>query len=220
MGAALRYLLPMVLPNEPQQLPEGDYYDDNDYTRDEALITCKNEKGSVTVILGTRTTGKSELAYRVAEFFGRPTYAVSPEQKPPYPIERILLSQIDSVPKWSTVICDDLPAYASNRDYNTELAITLERIVPMVRHERCLHLIFVSQSAAQADKYILDCNLAFLKPLGLLMDDVERPYIKKIYREKVTPLFRGRSLMWTRQHAYMMSLIPSWEGLIFIKPVD
>jgi len=191
--------------------------------KDKALLEVKNKDGSVTVILGTRDTGKTELAYRYAQFLGRPTFAVSPQQNPPTWITKIKLGDVeDRVPPRSTLICDDLPSYASNRDYNEELVKTLEKIIPMVRHERQppdfpvgeVHLVFCSQSAAQADKYILDCDLAFLKPLGLLYADLERPNIRKLYRELVDPEFDQKERVWILRHAYMLSR--SWRGIIEI----
>ena len=188
--------------------------------KDIALLELKRKLGAVIVILGTRGTGKTELAYRLAEFLEKPTYAVSPEQKPHLAfIERINFGEIDErVMPGSTVIFDDLPAYASNRDYNESLVRELERIIPMVRHERKLHLIFNSQSAAQADKYILDCDMAFLKPLGLLFEDLERPAIKKLYKEYVMPEFDGKQDSWIVRHAYMYSRI--FKGVIEIKKVS
>lgn len=187
--------------------------------KDVALIELRRKDGAVIVILGTRGTGKTELAYRLAEFLEKPVYAVSPEQKPhPAFIKRIKLEEIEEVPPSSTIIADDLPAYASNRDYNEALVRQLERIIPMCRHERKLHLIFVSQSAAQADKYILDCDMAFLKPLGLLYDDLERANIRRIYRNYVDPEFDGKSEDFIVRHAYMLSR--SYRGIVEIKKVS
>src|SRR3990167_11396082 len=105
--------------------------------KDQALLAVKKKAGSITTIIGTRETGKSELAYRLAEFYDRQTFAVSPQQRPPRWIKRINLDQIlTDIPEHVTLICDDLPAYASNRDYNDSLVRTLEHIIPMVRHER------------------------------------------------------------------------------------
>ena len=185
-----------------------------------ALADVKSLDGSVCVNLGTRFTGKTVLAHRIAKFYGRKTYAVSPQQKPPPWIEWIKLSELKyAVAPMTTLILDDLPAYASSRDYNDELVAELEAIIPMVRHKPTqpgqvgqVHLIFNSQSAAQADKYILDCDLAFMKPLGLLAHDMERPNIRRIYRQLVDPLFEGRDNRWIHRHAYMVSR--SFKGLI------
>ena len=156
----------------------------------------------------------TQLAYRLAEFLGRPTYAVSPQVTPPSWIKKIKLQDIfEVIPPKSTLICDDLPAYASNRDYNNELIQNLERVVPMVRHERQppeyplgeLQLIFCSQSSAQADKYILDCDVAFFKPLGMLYEDFERQNIKRIYRDYVNQYFEGKGDDWVHKHVWMRS---------------
>ena len=192
--------------------------------KDVALLGLRNKVGSVTVLLGSRDTGKTELAYRLAEFFDRPTYAVSPQQKPPSWITWVKMNEIEErVLPMSTLIMDDLPAYMSNRDYHEELVKTIERIIPMVRHKRIppdfpvgeVHLVFCSQSSAQADRYILDCDAAFLKPLGLLMGDIERPNIAKLYRTLVDPEFAGHDDVWIQKHAYMLSR--TFRGIIDVK---
>lgn len=188
--------------------------------KDKALTNLKQKDGAVIVILGARGLGKSELAYRIAEFIGKPTYAISPEQNPhPKFIRRIKIEDLDElVPPHSTVIMDDMPVYASNRDYNEAFVKGLERIIPMVRHERKLHLIFSSQSSAQADKYILDCDCAFLKPLGLLYEDFERPNIRRIYRDHVDPEFNGKNDNFIVRHAFMWTR--EYKGLIEIKKAN
>jgi len=189
--------------------------------KDVALINLRNKDGSVTVVLGSRDTGKTELAYRLMEFFGRPCYAISPQQTPPSWIKKVKLEDVfDVVPPGSTLLCDDLPSYMGNRDYHEELVKTLEKVIPMVRHAPHppdfplgqIHLIFASQSAAAADRYILDCDAAFLKPLGLLMGDIERPNIARLYKTNVNPLFDGKGDMFTKTHAYMISR--TFKGLI------
>lgn len=184
--------------------------------KDRSLLTFKNKLGAVAVLLGTRGTGKTELAYRLAEFVDKPTFAVSPEQAPhPNFIRRIEIGEIETVPSDSTLICDDLPVYASNRDYSDSLVRALEKLIPMVRHERRMHLIFCSQSSAQADKYILDCDIAFFKPLGLLYDDLERPNIRRIYRDLVDPCFAGKSEEWIVRHAYMLAR--EFKGIVEVR---
>lgn len=183
--------------------------------KDSELLALKQKEGAVVVILGTRGTGKTELAYRLAEFINKPIFAISPEQAPPPFIKRIALEELDTVPPRSTVIADDLPVYASNRDYNDKLIRMLEKLIPMVRHERKIHLIFCSQSAAQADKYILDCDMAFFKPRGLLTADAERPNIYRIYRNWVDPVFEGKSDYWIVTHAFMLSR--RFKGVIEVK---
>lgn len=174
--------------------------------KDVAFITVKRKDGSVSVIIGTRDLGKTEVAYRLAELLDRRTYCVSPEQRPPSWIEWVTLEDVpEAIEPWSTIIFDDLPAYASNRDYNTSLVQKIERMIPLCRHQKHLHLIFCTQSAAQADRYILDCELAFFKPVGLLMADIERPNIAQIYKRLVNPYFDGRSEWWIKRHVMMMS---------------
>ncbi len=211
----LKYVLPLLMEqNQPQQ--SGSVTTVRVLSaRNSALASVKAKEGSVTVSIGGRDSGKTTLAYRLAEYFGRPTYAVTPEQAPPSWVKRLQPDEIlDMLAPNSTLICDDLPAWASNRDYNETFVRELERMIPMVRHEKKVHLIFCTQSAAQADKYILDCDLAFFKPLGLLMGGQERPSVDKIYKEKVNQYFQGKDDMFVKKHAYMLSR--SYEGLISI----
>jgi len=219
----LPYLLEKKLPlQQLLEKPTASYRVLSD--KDEALLSLRKKLGSVTLVFGSRDTGKTELCYRFMEFLGRPCYAVSPQQRPPPWIKRLKLEDIfKEVPPCSTLFLDDLPAYMSNKDYNDALARAVEKVIPMVRHApappefpigRC-HLIFASQSAAQADKYILDCDLAFLKPLGLLTPDMERPNVRRIYEKLVDPIFEGKSERWTQRHAFMLSR--QYKGLIDIK---
>ena len=194
--------------------------------KDLALINLRQKKGSVIVLLGSRDTGKTELAYRLAEFLDRPTFAVSPQQKPPEWITWIKLDEVESrVSSRSTLLCDDLPSYMSSKDYYDSFVRAVEKVIPMVRHEPQppeypigeVHLIFASQSATQADRYILDCDLALLKPLGLLLADIERPAIAKIYRTVVDPCFEGKDDWFIKTHAFMLSR--TYKGLISFKKV-
>lgn len=218
IGMGLRLWLMYQASKQQQQQPEEQIYQTVS-DRPTALNELRSKAGSVTVIVGTRDTGKTILSRRFAEFLGRPTFAVSPQQETPRWITRIDFANVfELVPEFSTLILDDLPAYASNRSYNDELVQTLERIVPMVRHERMppefpigrVHLIFCTQSTAQADRYILDCDAALFKPLGLLNE--ERPNVARIYKTLVNPEFENKPTMWVKSHAYLMT--PTWRGVI------
>jgi len=217
VGLLYRYIYPWLQYKlQPQQPSNVITYSE----KDQALLNIKRKDGAVIVLLGTRDTGKSELAYRLAEFLGKPTYAVSPEQKPhPKFITRITPDEIfGKVPPGSTLICDDLPAWMSNRDYGETLVQAVEKLIPMCRHDKKIHLIFCSQSSAQADKWIMDCDMAFLKPLGLLYDDMERPNIRRIYKNNVDQHFEGKSDAWIVRHAMMWSR--TYKDIIEVKKAD
>jgi len=186
--------------------------------KDEALLNLKKKDGAVVAIVGTRGTGKTELAYRLAEFIGKPAYAVSPEQAPhPSFIERIGFDEIDKkVGSGSTILFDDVPVYLSNRDYHNQLVQAVERLIPMVRHEKKLHLIFVTQSSGFADKYVLDADAIFIKPGSLLFEDLERPGMKKLY-QIANQYFEGKNDNWVLRHAYLITR--QWQGILEIKKV-
>ena len=184
-----------------------------------ALMQLRDKEGAVILDIGGRGSGKTELAYKLAQFIGKPTYAVSPEQKPhPTFIQQIGLENVsEMVPPRSTVILDDAPVQLSNRDYHDVLVQEVERMVPMVRHERKLHLIVVTQSGSFIDRWLLDCDAAFLKPQSLFASDFERPAIKRAY-QYATPHFEGQSEEWIRRHAYF--ICPTYRGIVTINKVE
>lgn len=187
--------------------------------KDYELLTLKKKLGAIVIILGTRGTGKSNLAYRLAQFIGKPIYAITPEEAPPSWVRRVTLENFQElVPPSSTLVLDDLPVYMGSHDYHDALVQAVEKIIPMVRHERQWHVIFSSQSSVIADKHILDCDLAFMKPLGLLIGAEERPSIARLYRNYVDPAFAGRSERFILSHAFMMSR--TYQGLISINKVS
>ncbi len=176
-------------------------------------ITAK--KAAVILNLGARESGKTELSRVLAKFMGRPTFAISPQQVPPPWITPVTLADIFcghcKVPPGSTLICDDLPSWASNRDYHDKLVQKFEKSIPMVRHEPHppefplgkVILIINSQSSAQGDKYVSDCDMAFFKPLGMLYEGYERPNIRRIYKDFVNAYFNEKTPDWTLHHAWL-----------------
>ena len=179
-----------------------------------AVKGLKQKEGSVVLLLGKRESGKTICAQRLAQVLARPTYAISPEQKPPDWIEEIKLEQIAELPPpYSTLICDDLPAYMGSRDYTDSWVQMIERIIPTVRHRRKLHLIFVSQTSGQADKWALNADLVIMKPMGWLYAETERSAVKRL-ADKVMPIFRQMTDSQQKKQAYLFS--DSWQGLVRI----
>jgi len=91
MSAFLKFGASLILPSETyntlfnrhaqyQQLYNGTG-DEPNSLRTDALEEVKRKDGSVSLDIGTRETGKTVLAHRLAEYYGRPTYSVSPEEK-------------------------------------------------------------------------------------------------------------------------------------------
>ena len=135
----------------------------------------KRKQGAVVLILGKRESGKTILSQRLAQILQRPTYAVSPEQKTADWIQELRLDEISQrPPPYSTLLLDDLPTYMSSRDYLNPLVRTIEQLIPVVRHRRKIILIFSSQSSGQADKWCMDADAVFMKPLNWLYAETER----------------------------------------------
>lgn len=165
----------------------------------------KRKAGAVILIIGKREAGKTVLAQRLGQVFERPTYSISPEQKPPSWITEMELKDLNKFPpRFSTVILDDIPAYMSSRDYHNPLVKVVEGIIPVVRHKRKIFLIFCTQTSSQADRYILDADLVILKPFTSLYADLERPAVKKL-ADRVMPIFRQMSEAEQKRCCYIFS---------------
>ena len=176
-----------------------------------SIIELQKKQGAVVTILGKRESGKTVCAYRIAQIIGRPTYSVSPEQSPPQGVEELKLEQLETLPPpFSTLLLDDLPAYMGSRDYQDAFVQTVEKIIPVVRHKRKLILIFISQTSAQADKWVMDCDLVIMKPMGWLYPEVERPAVKKL-ADKVMPIFRQMTESQQKKHCFIFS--DAYSGL-------
>ena len=179
-----------------------------------AVLKLKQKDGAVVLILGRRESGKSVLAYRLAQIVGRTTYAVSPEQKPPEWVHELKLEEISELPPpESTLIMDDLPVYMSSHSYQDAGVRVVEQIIPVVRHRRKLLLIFSSQAASLSDRYVMDADLIFLKKPNLLYADLERPAVAKFYKS-IMPIFNQMNDAQAKRHAYLLS--SDWKGLVSI----
>ena len=177
-----------------------------------AVKGLRKKSGSVSIVLGKRGSGKTILSERLAEAIGLPTYMVSPEEAPPSWIEELKIEQLGELPPPSSVlILDDLPQYMGSRDYMNIWVQQIEKLIPTCRHRRQLHLIFVSQTSGQADKWVLDCDLIFFKPMGFLYAEVERPAVKKL-ADKIMPIFSRMPEEQQKRYAYLLS--ESYKGLI------
>ena len=170
-----------------------------------SIQALRKKAGAVILIVGGREFGKTIMSRRLAEIIGRPTYAVSPQEKPPEWIKELTLQELDEQPPpYSTLLLDDLPTYMSMRDYGTAYVQQVERIIPVVRHKRKLILVFIAQTSGQADKWCMDADLVLLKAPSMLYEDVERSSVKK-WQDKAMQYWEGKSDHWLQRHAYVIS---------------
>ena len=183
--------------------------------KDAALSNLKKKKGAVVLILGKRESGKTVLSHRLAEFLGRPTYIISPNQKPPQWAIGCKLENIEEIPPGSTIILDDIPVYMSSRDYQEALVRNVEKMIPVARHKGIM-LIFISQTSGYADRWVMDADAIFLKQSSILYADIERPAVKKLM-DKAAPHFANQTDIWKKKHAYLVT--DSWEGVISVSMV-
>ena len=169
------------------------------------IATLRRKLGSVTIIIGRRESGKSVVGYRLAELLDRPIYAVSPEAPVPHGVTELSLEELDDMPPpGSTLFLDDIPVYASQRDYGVAAVRVLEKLIPVVRHKRKLHIISATQSSGLTDRFVMDADIVLLKPANLLFSDLERTSVARLYRT-VQPLFDQMSPPECQRHIYLLS---------------
>ena len=170
-----------------------------------SIRALRRKTGSVTVLIGSRESGKSVLGYRLAELLERPVYAVSPEQHPPRGVGELSLEEIAEMPPpRSTLFLDDLPAYMGVHDYSNRFVRVIEQLVPVVRHKRKLHLIFATQLSSLSDKYALDADLVLLKPPSILYRDLERAAVRRV-QDRIAHHWEGKTENWIHRHCYVLS---------------
>jgi len=179
------------------------------------VIKMKYKSGAVTMIIGRRESGKTVLAYRLAEIFGKPTFAISKEAPVPSWSQKITMADIadDMPPRKSTLFIDDLPLEMSSHNYHSTDVRTVEDLIPVCRHKRKLHLIFAAQVSAMVDKFTLDADIVFLKPPNMMFQDIERPAVARWYKQ-VLPIFDSMTEEEQKRHAVMLS--QSYRGLVRI----
>ena len=171
----------------------------------------KRKAGSVTAIIGARDMGKSVVGYRLMEILGRPQYAVSPEQRPPRGITRLKFTDLDNEPPpFSSLFLDDIAVHMSSRDYTGPDVRQVEKLFPMVRHERKLHLISAAQLASIVNKYVLDADLVILKAPSIIYKDIERQMVKTL-QDRASQVWAGKSDWWLQRHCYVITR--RWEGI-------
>lgn len=172
------------------------------------------KQGSVVPILGAPEMGKTVIARRLAEIIDRPTFCVSPEEKPPKWITWITLDDVldaKKVPTMSTVILDDILLYASIRDYTSPAVQKLERTMSVARHKRKIIIIWCAQVSALVDKNLLMGPMVILKPPSLLFEDIERDAVRKLHK-RAEEIWAGKSEGWLHRHCYVIG--HSFEGVV------
>ncbi|GAG40104.1 unnamed protein product, partial [marine sediment metagenome] len=177
------------------------------------VLALKKKDGGVVPIIGAPEMGKSVLAYRLAEILDKPTFAVSPEQKPPRWVKSVTLDEALNpivVPKNSVLILDDILLYASSRDYRDPQVQKLEKLIPVARHQRKIMVIFCTQVSSLTDKNLFMGGIVFLKPPSILFEDTERDGVRKL-QKRCEDYWADKSERWIHRHCYVIS--HAFEGL-------
>lgn len=179
------------------------------------IVRMKHKDGAVVLIIGRRESGKTVLAYRLMEIIGKPAFAMSPEAPVPSWVTKVKQSDIGDnyPPVRSSLFIDDLPVVMSSRDYHDPFVQYIEKMIPVVRHRRKIHMLFATQLATLADKFTMDADIVLLKPPNLMFLDIERPAVARWFKQ-VMPIFDDMTEMEQKQHAVLLS--QDYRGLVRI----
>jgi hypothetical protein len=205
IGALLRHYLPRIMRQRPLVR--------QDIGKSAAIAELKSRSYGAYLIVGSVRTGKTALACRLAEVFGRPTYISGmPTRGTPIWLQPLNLDDIENI-HGATVILDDATRYASSRDYGNPMVRGIERAMA-VRGHNGLQVIVITQTTGLLDKYLMDCDALFLKPPSLLFEEFERPAVKRMVAE-VAELFSRMTELERKKNAYMIT--HQWKGFIRYK---
>lgn len=142
---------------------------------------------SVIAILGKRGSGKSSLAFRVAEYFRwtAPVYVVGlPAGTHRYLPDWVgAKPELKDVPPDSIVIVDESYILYHARSSMTAHAKALSEMLNLSR-QRNQTLIFVSQESRQIDRNILSAaDVVIFKEPGMLQHCFDRPELRDIAKD-------------------------------------
>lgn len=152
---------------------------------------CKEAK--ITVILGARRTGKGVIAFSLAENLAKTNkllvYSIGTEDSDlPNFIENI--EDIDELPNDCVLVVGEGGIENNSRDSMTTKNKDLTKLLSVVSHKR-IWLIYASQTSAKLEVSLLreSDNIIMLKP-SLMMKEMDRPVIKKLYKEYTSMIKR------------------------------
>ncbi len=178
------------------------------------LVKLYKSPNGIIGVLGARGTGKTALSLAIAQFLNRPIYAIgiSPQAMDDLGTS-IGPDEIDTVPDGSTIIIDDAGLSFGTRDYAQEASQKLHDLLATVRH-RDIMIIANSTSSATMDRYLLDADIIFLKPVSRFHAEAERRGIQK-FMDKATEVLLSIPESQRQSYAYVISDVYNFEGLIY-----
>lgn len=131
-------------------------------------------------ISGPRGSGKSALAYRIAQDMQRETFILNAPIHLPW-VQPLNPKHLDDVPEGCVVIVDDAGQVASSRDYNSKIGQAAIKVAIEARHED-LVVIANTTISSLVNKYLLDADAVFFKRPSDMSEFVERQGMQRILR--------------------------------------
>ena len=172
-----------------------------------------NKKDSVIIVIGRRGSGKTSLSLRLAEWFGRPCYAVGIGQEALGNRGRALEpGELGMLPPESVLIIDDAGLFFGTRDYASDASQNLHDLLATVRHKQ-LVIIANTVNTAMIDRYLLDSDLLLIKPVSALHREAERRHVQKLL-DKATTAINSLPESMKQRFVYAYSDVYDFEGLI------
>ena len=173
------------------------------------------EHPSVNVIMGFRRRGKSALGFYLVEELGnhyglnKVVYAFPLSEKHLLPGDYLIVSDVNSIPKNSVVLIDEVFLFAHARRAMANSNILFDQLTAMSGKNKQI-IIYITHHSRKMDRnLILDCdNLIYKKPSALQIE-MERPEIR-VFSRKAYDKLKGKGKEWS----YVFSFVRDVEELV------
>ena len=179
------------------------------------------QEGKVVLIAGSRGSGKTCLAAKMAEFasasFKMPIFWIGlpPEARRLLPNWVTLANDPMQCPVGSLIVVDEAGLEYCATLFSTSHNRFMSALLMICRQRHC-SLIFCVQSTADVDLRILrQSDSVIFKQLSLNQVETERPSVRK-RAARADSVFKGMSKMECLESAYVCD--KSWEGVIRFSP--
>jgi DNA replication protein DnaC len=192
--------------------------------------TLAEREWGLYAVVGRPGTGKTTLSLTLASFINdhhrAPAYVIGIEQWKldylAFPAqewtdtdeEKLLekIASLERTPGPKILVIDDASLWFGIDSYSRPSAHALRNLINVRRHHQ-LTLILNCQESAGLHKHLMKPDVLFLKPMSMLYQDIERPFIKRMQEEAMAYFSQMPSHEW-KEWAFAASDDPPFRGVV------
>jgi len=219
----------MRAPGQTSVHPSINNFGNAGVSKQEFLSILKKEPWGINLVVGKSGGGKTALCMRLAEFLGRPVYAINMLKVPNWiiPVSKLHIEESDTnydcyfiypngstapANKGSTVIIDDAANILESNKMYADQNETMKKLSFIARHLDICFLINVQDASSLNKQVVSQTRALFFKEPALFQFGTDRDFIAKIIEEKVKPFFD--SLNKSEKKFYTYVIHQDFRGII------